>query len=160
VITDGPIIALVLLVLTQTPQSFLDMLRLAGGLFILYLARNAFLTLKDASLVVEPSSHAARQTLFRAIAINFLNPNPYIFWSVVAGPIVISGWRTSAPLGISFVVGFYGVLVCALAALIVVFGTAGKIGPRTNRLLSAVAAAALFLFGLYQIVVGVTALIQ
>jgi threonine/homoserine/homoserine lactone efflux protein len=158
-ITDGPIIALVLLVLTQTPQSFLDILRLCGGLFILYLARNALLTLKDAAPAVEPPSDAARQTLIRAIAINILNPNPYIFWSVVAGPIVISGWRTSAPLGISFVVGFYGVLVLALAALIVVFGTAGKIGPRTNRLLSAVAAAALCVFGLYQIVVGVTALI-
>jgi threonine/homoserine/homoserine lactone efflux protein len=159
-ISDGPIIALVLLVLTQTPQSFLDILRIAGGLFILYLGRNALLALKDVGLAVEPSRNAARQTLFKAVTMNFLNPNPYIFWGVVAGPIVLSGWRLSAPLGISFVVGFYGVFVCALGALIVAFGTAGKIGPRTNRLLSAIAAAALFVFGLYQIVVGVTAVIK
>ena len=159
-ITDGPIIALVLLVLTQTPQTFLDILRIAGGLFILYLARSALLTLKDDGPAVGPSFNAARQTLIRAVAMNFLNPNPYIFWSVVAGPIVLSGWRSSPPLGISFVIGFYGIFIFALAALIVVFGTAGKIGPRTNRLLSAVAATALLAFGLYQIVAGVTAFIK
>ena len=159
-ITDGPIIALVLLALTQTPQTFLDILRITGGLFILYLARNVFLTLKGTGLAVEPSSDAARQTLLKAVTMIFLNPHPYIFWSVIAGPIVLSGWRRSPSLGISFVVGFYGCFVCALAALIVVFGTAGKIGPRANRLLSVAAAATLLAFGLYQIIVGATAVIK
>ncbi len=34
-ITDGPIIILALLVLTQTPDWFLNMLRVLGGFFIL-----------------------------------------------------------------------------------------------------------------------------
>ncbi|MBI1880094.1 MAG: hypothetical protein HYR94_18055 [Chloroflexi bacterium] len=36
-VTDGPIIFLVLLVLTQTPGWFLNVLQIAGGLFVLYL---------------------------------------------------------------------------------------------------------------------------
>src|SRR5512142_380833 len=37
-ITDGPIIALMLLVLTRMPGSILRIIQLAGGLFVLYLA--------------------------------------------------------------------------------------------------------------------------
>jgi len=39
-VTDGPIIALVLLILTRMPPRLIDLLHLAGGLFILYIAKN------------------------------------------------------------------------------------------------------------------------
>ncbi len=158
-VTDGPIIALVLLVLTQTPQRFLDLLRILGGLFILYLARGIFLNLRTPSPAMEPSDDAARQSLFNAIVMNALNPNPYIFWGVVAGPILLSGWRESTGLGISFVIGFYGTFVCCLAALIIVFATAGKVNPKINRLLSLLTCAALLIFGLYQSVAGMMAVV-
>ncbi|MCX7707869.1 MAG: hypothetical protein N2204_07660, partial [Anaerolineae bacterium] len=41
-ISDGPIIALMLLVLTRLPDSFRVALYLAGGVFILYLAHGAY----------------------------------------------------------------------------------------------------------------------
>ncbi|MCD4717703.1 MAG: LysE family translocator [Desulfobacterales bacterium] len=156
-VTDGPIIALVLFILTQTPQWFLDILRIAGGLFILYLARGVFVTLKTPGPTLEPSGHGARQTLLNAIVLNFLNPNPYIFWSVVAGPIMLSGWRESAKLGIAFIVGFYGTFVCILVVLIIVFATAGRLNPKVNRILIAITAVALAVFGVYQIAVGIIA---
>jgi threonine/homoserine/homoserine lactone efflux protein len=159
-VTDGPIIALVLFVLTQTPQWFLDMLRIAGGLFILYLARGIFVSMKGAHPDLEPSENAARQSFFNAIVMNALNPNPYIFWSVIAGPIVLSGWRDSPSLGIGFLAGFYGTFVCSLSAFIIVFATAGGLDPRVNRILRGVSALALLVFGLYQIAVGVRAVMQ
>jgi len=156
-VTDGPIIALVLFLLTQTPQRFLDILRILGGLFILYLARGIFLNLKTPAPIMKPSDDAARKSLFNAIIMNALNPNPYIFWGVVAGPILLSGWRESTGLGISFVIGFYGTFVCSLASLIIVFATAGRVNPQINRLLSLLTCVALLLFGLYQSVTGLMA---
>ena len=158
-VTDGPIIALVLFVLTQTPQYFLDILRILGGLFILYLAGKIFLTLKTPGPMLEPSENAARQSFFNAIVMNALNPNPYIFWGVVAGPIVLSGWRESTGLGISFLFGFYCTFVCSLAALIIVFATAGRVDPKINRVLSIITATALLAFGLYQGITGTMAVI-
>jgi threonine/homoserine/homoserine lactone efflux protein len=158
--TDGPILALFLFLLTHMPQWCLDTLRIAGGLFILYLARGVFLAFREAAPRPEPDERAARKGLLNAIVINGLNPNPYIFWSMVGGPIVLSGWRESASLGITFLAAFFGTFVCSLAALIVVFGTAGRIDPRLSRILGVIAFAALLAFGLYQIVVGVTGLIM
>jgi threonine/homoserine/homoserine lactone efflux protein len=158
VVTDGPIIALVLFVLTQTPQYFLDVLRILGGIFILYLAGKGFVSLKTSEPMLEPAEGVARQSFFNAVLINALNPNPYIFWGVVAGPIVLSGWRQSIGFGICFVVGFYGILVCSLSALIIVFATAGRINPKINRYLSIIAATALLAFGLYQCIIGTMAM--
>ncbi len=158
-VTDGPIISLVLFVLTRTPQEFLDILRIAGGLFILYLARGIFLTLRQADKMLAPPAGAGRQAFLHALMMNFLNPNPYIFWSVVAGPIVLTGWRTSPALGITFLAGFYGTFVSSLVVLIILFASAGKLGPRTTKILACMAALALVAFGIYQVTTGVTAVL-
>jgi threonine/homoserine/homoserine lactone efflux protein len=91
--------------------------------------------------------------------MNVLNPNPYIFWGVVSGPILLSGWREAPGLGISFLLGFYSTMVCGLAVLIMAFSTAGSMNPKINRLLSLIAGSGLFVFGAYQIVTGLVAVI-
>ena len=158
-VTDGPIIALVLLVLTQTPQYFLDIIRIVGGVFILYLARGLFLNLRNSELVSKPPDNAARQSFVNAVVMNALNPNPFIFWGVVAGPILLSGWRESSGLGISFMIGFYGTFVCSLEALIFAFASAGRLHPKINRLLSLFAGCGLLAFGTYQTITGLIAVI-
>ena len=156
-VTDGPIITLVIVVLIQTPQDFLDFIRIAGGCFILYLAKGAFLIPNHSAPEKTPPEKAARGTLINAIIMNALNPNPFIFWGVVAGPILISGWRESPGLGISFLSGFYGTFICTLAALIYAFASAGRIHPKINRLLGFVAGAGLLVFGIYHITTGLMA---
>ncbi len=157
-LTDGPIIVLVLFLLTQTPQYFLDIIRIVGGVFILYLARGAFLNLKDSAPEIKPSENPGHQSFSSAAAMNIFNPNPYIFWGVVAGPILLSGWRESPSLGVSFIIGFYGTFVCSLAVLIFVFATAGRINQKTNRLLSIITCTGLLAFGLYQSATGLMAI--
>ena len=157
-VTDGPIIALVLLILTRMPPRLIDLLHLAGGLFILYIAKSIFMSLKKGDDLSPLSPDAARQSFFQAVMMNALNPNPYIFWAVVGGPIVLSGWRESAAMGIGFLVGFYGTFVAGLAALIMVFASAGKINPKANRMLRGIAAVALLGFGLYQTIIGIKAI--
>ena len=158
-VTDGPIITLVIVVLIQTPQDFLDFIRIAGGCFILYLAKGAFLIPAHTAPEQSPPEKAAQGTLINAIIMNALNPNPYIFWGVVAGPILLSGWRKSPGLGISFLSGFYGTFVCTLAALIYVFASAGRIHPKINRLLGFVAGVGLLVFGIYHITTGLIAVL-
>ena len=159
-VTDGPIIGLVLFVLTQTPAWFLVVLRIAGGLFILYLSWEGFSAFKKPAQALRPSNEAGRRTFLNAVVMNALNPNPYIFWSVVGVPIILTGWRESPGLGVGFIAGFFGTFVCSLSALIIVFSTAGKVDSRVTRILMGFTAAALLIFGLYQVSVGMRDLMR
>lgn len=158
-VSDGPIIFLVLLVLTQTPLWFLNGLQIAGGLFVLYLAQGALATLKTPVTIPENPTLANHQNFFKAVLMNSLSPGPYLFWSVIAGPVVLEAWRQSPGMGLSFVLGFYGALIGGFVAFVVLFATASQLGPKVNFLLRLVSAAALMIFGLYQLWVGLTGLI-
>jgi len=158
-ITDGPILTTVLLVLTRTPAWFLEVLRVAGGLFILYLARNVYGHIKQPGRPPVSEQGRGVGSLVKAVAINALNPNPYIFWGVVGGPIVLSGWRAVPWNGVGFLFGFFGTFVCGLGFLIVLFASAGRLDPRVSRFLFLISFAALLAFGLYQITVGIAALL-
>lgn len=158
-ISDGPIVALVLLVLTQTPVWLLNVLRLAGGCFLLYLAGKAYRAFKTADFAQPDMAGPGRQNLLEAALLNALSPNPYIFWATIAGPILIEGWRQSPALGLSFVLGFYGTLIGGFAGFVVLFAVARKLDPRLSRTLSAASALLLLLFGLYQLWMGADMLI-
>lgn len=156
--SDVPIISLVLLVLTQTSNRVLDVLQVIGGGFILYLAWGAWSSARQSSADVEPE--AAYAGFFKAVTMNLFNPNPYIFWSIIGGPIVIEAWRTSSGLAISFLSGFYVALVGGFALTILIFALARQLGPKVTYVLSIVSAVALLAFGLYQIWAGVIALLS
>lgn len=150
-LSDGPIILLVVLVLTQLPVWFLRGVRIAGGLFLLYLAWNAYHAFRHADFSAPDPEEAVQQSLIEAAAINALSPGPYLFWGLAAGPILLEAWRQSAAHSASFLLGFYGALIGGFALFIVLFATARRLGPRVSRWLTAFSALALMLFGLYQL---------
>ena len=156
-VSDGPIIALCLLVLSQVPLWLQRFLYLAGGLFILYLAYGAFKAWKNFDTQSPIPETTAQQSFLKAALTNALNPNPYIFWTLVTGPILLRGWRETPVFGLTFLLGFYATMVLSLAAIILVFGTARRFGPRVNRALLGVSAVALVGFGLYQLWLGISA---
>lgn len=149
-ISDGPIIALVLLALSRVPDSLRIGLYLAGGVFILYLARGAFRAWRRFDPAAAAQAAPGRQSLWRAALMNALSPGPYLFWSLVTGPLLLQGWRTSPVHGIGFLAGFYATLVATLVAIIAIFGRARRLGPRVQRALIGVSALALAGFGVYQ----------
>lgn len=155
-ISDGPIILLVLFVLTRTPDYFLRGLRLVGGLFLLYLAYRAYLQFRRPDHAETPPPESSRKGLITATLTNLLNPNPYIFWGVVAGPILIAAWRESSAYGLGFMLGFYGTMITCLGLLIISFAAAGRLSTRLVRLLSALSVVALFGFGVYQLWTGIS----
>ncbi|SPD73722.1 putative Lysine exporter protein (LYSE/YGGA) [uncultured Desulfobacterium sp.] len=158
ILTDGPIIILVLFILTRIPQIILETLSVLGGLFILYLARAILLSLKQPFPVIGPSASTKAKGFGNAVILNILNPNPYIFWGVVSGPIFLAAWRQAPYLGVSFLIGFYGILILSLAALIVLFATIGGINTGVNRVVNIIACCALILFGAYQCLAGLITL--
>lgn len=150
-LSDGPIVALVILVLTQVPPSLLSLLKIVGGLFMLYLAWGAWQSFRHFESPTLVPSELSRQSVVEASVMNLLNPNPYLFWSAIGGPLLLEGWRLSPAHGASYLLGFYGTLVGGSALLIILFGAAGRLGPRVNRGLIALSALALAAFGLFQL---------
>ena len=156
-VSDGPIIALVLLVLNQLPDALHQFLNIASGLFILYLALNAVLSWRDYAPVAPVMPLSGQQSLLRAAVMNALSPGPYIFWGLVTGPVLLAGWREGPGNAVGFLIAFYAALVLTLAGLILLFGTARQLGPKVNRALLGISALALLGFGLYQLWLGVSA---
>ncbi len=148
-ISDGPIILLVVVILSQVPRALLRLLAIGGGLFVLYLAYQTFQAFRAYSPAA-PSASAGRQNLLQAALMNALSPNPYIFWSLVGGPILLRGWQAAPANAVSFLAGMYLMLVAGSAGLVILFSGARGLGPQVNRAMLAVSAAALLFFGLYQ----------
>lgn len=70
----------------------------------------------------------------------------------------MNAWRESPVNGIGMLVSFYGVLVLTLAAIIIVFGMARRLGPRLARTLVGLSSLALLAFAVDQLALAVRAL--
>jgi threonine/homoserine/homoserine lactone efflux protein len=150
-LSDGPVIALTVLVLSRVPSWFTQWLRVAGGVFVLYLAFGAFKMWRTWDPKTAAQAPSTGRSLLKATAVNLLNPNPWISWSLVLGPLLLKGWREAPAHGIALLAGFYGVMVLGLASTIALFGMAGKPGSRVSRILIGLSAAALAVFGCYLV---------
>lgn len=157
-LSDGPIILLVLLVLTRTPDWFLNGMQVLGGLFLLYLAWGAYRSYKNTVSMESLPTSTTNQSILKAALMNGLSPNPYIFWGTIGGPLLIAGWRQSPTHGISFMAGFYVMLIGGFMGFVALFGIAKNLDPRISRLLSIASAVALLIFGLYQLWLGIGSL--
>ncbi len=154
-VSDGPIVTLVLLVLSQIPNWFQRLLQIAGGLFVLYLAWGAYKAWRDFAPERITDEAPSRQSLLHAGLMNALSPGPYLFWSFVNGPIVIQAWRESPANALNFLFGFYGGMITLNAAIILLFGLAARFGNRVRRGLLGASALALAGFGIFQLWQGV-----
>lgn len=152
-VSDGPIILVTLLVLKQMPASLQRGLYIAGGLFILYLAWSSIQQWRNFDENAEEAP--TTQNLWKAATMNFISPGPYIFWSLVSGPIFLKGLSEAASRGIGFMVAFYGTMISLNIVLIILVGLASQIGGRIRRGLLLFASIALGAFGLYQLYLGI-----
>ena len=120
-ITDLPIVILALLVISRLPEIALHGLMAAGGLFVLWLAWDAWRE-TGAGLSVGAETPTAQQDFLRGALVNFLNPHPYLFWGTVGAPIVIQAWEQSPWQAAGFVFMFYLMLVGSKVVLALVLG--------------------------------------
>jgi threonine/homoserine/homoserine lactone efflux protein len=137
-ISDAPIILFSLFVLNLLPDSFLRVVRIAGGLFALYLAWNLFKRWREIAGESGAESggsgqHPVTAGLWRGAIANFLSPGPYLFWGLVNGPLLLSALRQSTWQGLSFLFGFYAAMVASLLGIALIFTQARRLGPRLVR---------------------------
>ncbi len=154
-LSDAPIITLVLLILSTIPDNMVYLLQLAGGIFLLYLSYGAYNSWRTYDENQITKRQTGQQTLFKAAIVNLLNPNPYIGWSLIMGPLLIEGWRETPANGIALVLGFYLTLTICTAGIIILFAAARNLGPRVSKISIGISALALAGFGIYQIFMGV-----
>ena len=160
-VSDAPIVVLVLLVLHTVPANFQRALQTAGGVFLLYLAWGAFRTWRHKQDVqtAPPDVPATHQSVLKAATVNLLNPNPYLGWTLVMGPLLLHAWHENPLFGITLLVAFYGTMVITLAGTIVLFGVARNVGPRVTRVLIGLSALGLAVFGCVQLWLGTRSLL-
>jgi len=155
VISDGPILVLVLFLLSTVPDNFIVILRIGGGLFLLYLGINAFNSWKRYDIEKSIPTDSNHQTLLNAVVVNLLNPAPYLGWSLIMGPLFLEGWRLAPVNGIALIIGFYLTMIITLVGIIILFGLARKLGPNVSKSLLGLSSLALFAFGIYQLWLGI-----
>lgn len=156
--TDFPIVLLILVVLKQLPPGASRILSLVGGLYVLYLAWGLWRQWRSGAgqtfNAVDVESSPWRM-LRRAVLMNFLNPNPYLFWGLVGGPILLGALDQSALHAGVFLIGMYGVFIGLQIALIAVFHFARRLGPQIVRGMLLISIGVLAIFGGLLIVRGV-----
>jgi threonine/homoserine/homoserine lactone efflux protein len=98
--------------------------------------------------------------VFKAVIVNLLNPNPYLNWSLVMGPLLLKGWRDAPANGITLLVGFYTTMIIVTLGIMLLFSFAKNLGPRVSRILVGISSIALAFFGVYLFWVGLSALLR
>ena len=160
VISDIPILIVILFLLSTMPDSFIFILRIGGGLFLLYLGFRAFKSWQEFDTDQTTLNESGQQTLFNAVFVNLLNPAPYLGWSLILGPIFIEGWKLAPINGIAMIIGFYVTMILTLAGIIILFGFARKMGPKVSKILLGLSSIILFAFGIYQLWLGINYFVQ
>ena len=154
-VSDGPIVALVLLVLSQVPDWFQRVLQIVGGLFVLYLAWGAFKAWHVFAPDVETPPQPGPRSLLRAAMMNALSPGPYLFWSLVVGPLIVTAWRENPANAVFIVLAFYFAMIGLNFTVVLLFGQAARFGNQVRKAMLGFSVLALAGFGLYQLWQGV-----
>ncbi len=120
-LTDLPVILLSLFLITRVAglNTFLGVISLAGGAFVLHLARQSF----RAPMIVTDGPPVEARSLQKGFLINILSPNPWIFWFTVGAATFSKALAQGWPAAVVFLLIFY-VLLCGIkASIALVAGT-------------------------------------
>ena len=155
-ISDGPILLLVLFLLSTIPENVINILRFGGGIFLFYLGYQTFRSWKEYDEAKTVSGGSGKQTLFKAVFVNLFNPAPYLGWSLIMGPLLLEGWAIAPVNGLALIFGFYITMILTIAGIIFLFSFARKLGPKVTRSMLGLSSIVLILFGIYQFHAGIS----
>lgn len=153
-VSDPPVVAVVLALLAQVPAGLLRVIQIAGGAFVVWLGGGAVRAAFAPPAAGTPG-HGPPRGFLRATLVNLTNPNAWLFWSLVGGPILAEAWRDAPARGVVFLAGFYLLLVGGNVLLVLLAGQAARLGAGFGRGLGLASGAALAAFGLWQIGRGI-----
>ena len=160
-LSDGPVIVVVLLLLNHLPAWSLSLLQAVGGMYVLYLAWSAWRAARSAAAVEVAPARAGeeRRSMLQAATINLLNPAVYLYWATVSGPLLAQGWQRAPGLAAAFLVAFYGALLGTEVVLVALVSRVRQLKPELTRWLLLASSVAMAALGVAQIVAGVRGLL-
>jgi len=150
-ISDGPIALLILVSLHNVARGFETVLKAIGGCVFAYFAARAFLEWLTARVGRDQEPQAAPRTLLQAVAVNIVNPGPYLGWSLILGPLALEAWSQSPAHAFALITSFYVVLVASLGLFILLLGTTSFLGPRGRHSLLLISSFALAGIAVYSL---------
>lgn len=150
-ISDGPIALIALLLLSYLPDVFRDILQLAGGFLLLLFAWSSYKSWKNYQETKSGESQSTPKTILQAALVNILNPNPYLGWSLVMGPAVLTAWNEGPRFAVILLLSFYITMISISLILIALMGTTHLLGSTTRRKLTLISALLLGALGIYFI---------
>jgi threonine/homoserine/homoserine lactone efflux protein len=150
-VSDGPIALVALGILSYLPDSFQEMLQIAGGITLLFFAWSSLRRWKSGQGSVEKKSSSTPRTFLQAALVNLLNPNPYLGWSLVMGPAVIIAWDDKPFYAVLLLGTFYLVMISTSLILITLMGTTSLLNPDGQRTLLLISALLLAGLGFYYL---------
>lgn len=129
-LTDAPIIATATLLVGSLPPTIFGWLGVLGGAYIVSLGvrswRDAWgrqIDLADLSTKRGGNDDGSLRSLFQAMIVNFLNPNPYLFWGTAGAPNLVKAYALHGVIGgAAFIGGFYLMLVGVRMTIAYVIG--------------------------------------
>lgn len=159
IISDIPIIIICLLFLSIVSgyNSILGIISIIGGLYLTYLAYESFKT----KGITEDINLEKPKSLQKGVALNLLNPAPYLFWITIGGPLIIPAYMENALSPLLFLIGFYTLLIGSKIAL--AYATCKSrnfITGKTYIYIMRILGAVLVIFALYFLNQGVQLLIK
>ena len=115
-VTDLPIMLVSTFVLSKLTQLnwVLGLISLFGAAFLAYLGYGSIKTKS-----IDLSTSETPKSFRKGILANFLNPNPYMFYFTILGPLVVKGMQINvliAPLSVIIFLGFF-----VLGMMLIVF---------------------------------------
>jgi len=119
-LTDGPIIAAAIFLLGRIEDSepALGIVGLVGG-SLLAVWGVAGLRSGHPDVVEGPASRHVWGSLGKGVAVNILNPSPYLFWLTIGAPLLLRAWEWRWAGATAFLLVFYAGLVGSKALLAV-----------------------------------------
>jgi threonine/homoserine/homoserine lactone efflux protein len=159
-IVDAPIILVMTFLLKQLPEDVERFLKIAGGLFVLWLAWINWQALRRGEVIGSSADEAigeSRQILLQAITMNVLSPGPYIFWGSVTGPILIDALNASVVQAIAFLIAFYGCFLGLTVGIILAFDRLRRLDEQFTKGILMAAIGILAVLGIRLVVQGIHA---
>lgn len=151
-VSDPPVVVACVLAISGLPPALLAALKLLGGGLLVWMGAGLLRELARPEAGAAGAGGAPRDARFgRAVLVNLLNPNVWLFWSLVGGPLLAGALRESPGQALLFLAAFYLPLAITNAALVVAFGAVGRLGPRAARTLGGISAVAFLGLGLAQL---------
>jgi len=99
-VSEGVVLAVTAVVISQLPSATLRWMGIAGGLLVIYLAWRTYSDAGGRARLEADEGETRR--MGEGVALGLLSPAPWVFWLLVGSPLFLSAWRQGWVTGLTF----------------------------------------------------------